>query len=78
MLVSEFGLGIRPGQTMDEEHYGYKIIDYLESRGIGWVCWVFDPEWGPRMMKSWDTYELTPGGEFFKKAMYGELEIQND
>jgi len=78
VLVTEFGIGVQPGQTIDEEHYGYKIIDYLESKGIGWVCWVFDPEWGPRMMKSWDTYELTEGGAFFKKAMYGELKIQND
>lgn len=78
VMVTEFGLGIRPGSTMTEDHYGYKIIDYLESKGIGWICWVYDPEWGPRMLKSWETYELTEGGEFFKKAMHGELEIQND
>ncbi|TFH28020.1 MAG: glycoside hydrolase family 5 protein [Bacteroidia bacterium] len=78
VMVTEFGLGIRPGTTMDEDHYGYHIIDYLESKGISWVCWVYDPEWGPRMLKSWETYELTEGGEFFKKAMKGELEVQNE
>jgi endoglucanase len=78
VVATEFGFGIRPGSTMEEDHYGYKIIDYLESKGISWVCWVYDPEWFPRMLKSWDTYELTPGGEFFKKAMHGELEVQND
>ena len=40
------------------------------------MCWVYDPEWGPRLLKSWDTYELTESGEFFKKAMHGELEFQ--
>jgi len=40
------------------------------------VCWVYDPEWGPQLLKSWNTYELTGSGEFFKKAMRGELEFQ--
>jgi endoglucanase len=78
VVVTEFGFGIRPGSTMDENHYGYKIIDYLESKGISWLCWVYDPEWYPRMMESWDTYELTESGKFFRKAMHGELAIQND
>jgi len=30
------------------------------------------------MLKSWETYELTEAGAFFKKAMHGELEVQND
>jgi hypothetical protein len=78
VMVTEFGLGLRPGTAMNEDHYGFHIINYLESKGISWVCWVYDAEWGPRMLKSFNTYELTPGGEFFKKAMHGELEVQND
>jgi len=54
--------------------YGHAIIRYLEGKGIGWVAWVFDPEWSPRMLRSWDTYELTECGDFFKKAMHGMLE----
>lgn len=77
ILVTEFGFGLRPGTSMEEDHYGYQIISYLESRGIGWVCWVFDPEWGPRLLKSWEPYELTEAGNFFKEAMHGELEVQN-
>ena len=23
---------------------------YLEGRDISWLCWVFDPEWGPRLL----------------------------
>lgn len=77
LMVTEFGFGIRPGSSLEEDHYGYQIISYLESKGIGWVCWIFDPEWGPPLLKSWDPYELTEAGEFFKKAMHGELEVQN-
>ena len=76
VVATEFGFGLRQGQTIDAQHYGNRIISYLESKGISWMCWVYDPEWGPRLLKSWDTYELTESGEFFKKAMHGELEFQ--
>jgi endoglucanase len=78
VVVTEFGFGLRPGQTINAEHYGNRIINYLEGKGIGWICWVYDPEWGPAMLKSWDTYELTGSGDFFKKAMHGELAVQKD
>jgi len=76
VVATEFGFNLRPGQVMDANSYAPRIINFLEGRGISWICWVFDPEWGPRMLKSWDTYELTESGEFFKKAMKGELEFQ--
>jgi len=76
VIATEFGFGLKQGQTIDAQHYGNRIISYLESKGISWMCWVYDPEWGPRLLKSWDTYELTESGEFFKKAMHGELEFQ--
>jgi aryl-phospho-beta-D-glucosidase BglC (GH1 family) len=76
VVATEFGFGLRQGQTINAQHYGNRIISYLESKGISWMCWVYDPEWGPRLLKSWDTYELTESGDFFKKAMHGELEFQ--
>ena len=69
IIATEIGFGLRSGDTIGPNHYGYQVTKYLEDRGIGWMAWVFDPEWGPPMLKSWDTYELTPAGEFFKKAM---------
>ncbi len=78
VFVTEFGFGLRRGQTLDEDHYAYHIIDYLESKRISWACWVYDPEWGPQMLRSWDTYELTESGAFFRDAMQGKLDIQND
>jgi endoglucanase len=74
VVATEFGLMGFPGESTDG-NYGNRIIGYLEGRGIGWMCWVFDPEWGPPMLKSWD-YTLTDGGAFFKKAMHGELDVQ--
>jgi hypothetical protein len=73
VIATEFGFELAPGETLNEDHYGYRIIRYLESRGISWACWDFDPQWGPRILKSWDPYALTPSGEFFKKAMHGEI-----
>ncbi len=69
VIATEIGFGVREGQPADgEDHYGTRITKYLESRGISWLAWVFDPQWGPRMLESWD-FSLTPCGEFFKKAM---------
>lgn len=76
VIATEFGFGLRPGQKMDADHYANRIVKYLEAGGMSWVCWVFDPEWGPRMLKSWEPYELNESGEFFKKAMLGELDFQ--
>ena len=77
VVVTEFGFSVRPGQTIDSDHYATRIVKYLEGKGISWVCWVYDPEWGPSMLKSWDPkYELTGSGEFFKQAMHGDLPFQ--
>jgi endoglucanase len=75
VVATEFGFDLAPGQTVTEDHYGNSIIKYLENKGISWICWDFDPDWGPRLLKSWD-YSLTGSGEFFRKAMHGELGFQ--
>jgi len=67
LFATEFGF------MHDRENYGSRIINYLEENGISWACWVFDPLWEPHMLKSYN-YDLTESGEFFKKAMQGEIQ----
>ena len=74
VIATEFGLHTDMSSP-DYHDYGNRIIKYLEGRGISWICWIYDPEWWPQLLRSWD-YELTEGGEFFKKAMNGELDCQ--
>jgi endoglucanase len=69
VIATEFGFDINEGETLGEDHFGNIIINYLEERKISWLAWVFDPDWTPSMLKSWDTYELTGSGEFFKKTL---------
>ncbi len=70
VIATELGFGIRTGDPADgAAHYGTRITNFLESHGISWLAWVYDPEWGPAMLKTWKNYELTGCGEFFKKAM---------
>lgn len=73
VVATEFGFQVREGQAIGADDYPNAIIRYLEGHGISWVAWCFDPEWGPRMLESWENFELTPAGEFFKKAMHGEI-----
>ena len=74
VLATELSFWLEEGDNIDDDHYGHHIINYLESRNIGWVCWVFDPEWHPQMLKSWDSYELTGVGAFFKDALNGKVQ----
>ncbi len=69
VLATEIGFTEGKGGMADNGAYGVAIIRYLEGRGIGWLVWVFDPDWGQTLYRSWDDYKLTEGGEFFKKAM---------
>ncbi len=73
VVATEFGFIEGDFGLAANEDYGNRIISYLEGKGISWMCWVFDPEWYPQLFKSWDTYELTESGEFFKKALQGKV-----
>jgi len=57
------------GGLADNAEYGDAIIGYMEAKGMSWVAWVFDPDWYPSLLKSWDTYELTESGKFFREAL---------
>ncbi|MGA7721722.1 MAG: cellulase family glycosylhydrolase [Ignavibacteriaceae bacterium] len=59
--------------TPENELYGKTIFKYLEGRGISWLWWVFDPEWGGKMFESWDNYNLTVGGNYYKDALQGKV-----
>lgn len=78
IIATEFGgfpKAPEPGSTATPQKnagYGPEIIRYLESRGISWTVWCFDPEWGPTLIKNWDC-ELNDSGEFARAAMRGEL-----
>jgi len=68
VIATEFGFDDASPVSLDDAgHYGNSIIGYLESRGISWVAWCFDPSWRPVMLKNWD-YELSNSGAFFKQA----------
>jgi hypothetical protein len=69
MIATEIGFDTRPGEVIDDNHYGNRITRFLEQRGISWVAWVFDSKWGPPMLSSYDGFTLNACGEFFKMAM---------
>lgn len=71
LMATEIGFTAGKEGMADNGPYGNAILHYLEGKGISWVAWVYDPEWGPAMLKSWDTYALTESGDFFVKAMQG-------
>jgi hypothetical protein len=70
LVATEIGFTMGHEGMADNGDYGAAIVAYLEAKGISWVAWVFDPEWTPSMISSWDTYALTESGRFFSDAMH--------
>jgi hypothetical protein len=68
IIATEIGFGGKASTL--EGGYGPAIVKYLEGKGISWIAWDFDPEWGPQLIKSWD-FTYTDSGEFFHQAMSG-------
>lgn len=52
----------------NDDTYGPRIINYLDSIGASWVAWVFDGDWTPNMFVGPD-FEPTTQGKFFKEEM---------
>jgi hypothetical protein len=73
IIATEIGFTLGDGSIKDNGDYGKAIITYLESRGMSWTWWVFDPEWGPTGFESWSDYKLTDQGKFFKDATQGKI-----
>ncbi len=69
LIATEIGFTDGKGTLAENGDYGKAIVSYLEGKGISWIAWVFDPEWGPPMLNSWSPYALSESGEFFKQAM---------
>ncbi|HEX3730736.1 MAG TPA: cellulase family glycosylhydrolase, partial [Opitutaceae bacterium] len=69
MIATEIGFSLPAGGTVGDDDYGNRITRFLESRGIGWMAWVFDPDWRPQLLRSFDGFALTGSGEFFRQAL---------
>jgi hypothetical protein len=64
-MVTEFGGFARPQGTNSQPlstaaerdtrkvACGPGIFTHLESKGIGWTVWCFEPDWGPTLIKNW-------------------------
>jgi len=70
IIATEFGFVLKEGEMVDDAHYGNRLTRFLEQRGISWMAWAFDPEWGPKMLTSFDGFALTGFGEFVKVALH--------
>jgi hypothetical protein len=72
IIATEIGFSTEYGPKEVSAKYATEITTYLESRGISWTVWCFDPEWGPSMISSWEPFTLTGEGKFFTDEMHKE------
>ncbi|MCG8370397.1 MAG: glycoside hydrolase family 5 protein [Proteobacteria bacterium] len=73
MILTEIGWVREDGHgahvpVIDDGRYGPMIAEYIESKGLSWTGWVFDPDWSPVMIEDW---EFTPSeqGAFFRQLL---------
>ena len=66
-----YSIGGKFEYMIDDGSFRKAILKYLDKKEISWCAWVFDPDWSPALIKSYD-YEPTHPGAFFKKAMLGK------
>lgn len=65
-------LGYEKGlEGYENDEYGKRIINYFHQKGISWVAWDFDPDWGPQLIRDWK-YTPTESGSFFRSVMLGK------
>jgi hypothetical protein len=69
IIATEIGFSGEYGSKSENAEYANDITNYLASKNISWVVWCFDPEWGPSMISSWETFAPTEEGEFFSGVM---------
>lgn len=74
VVATEFGFWTGGAANPQYADYGPTIIKYLESRDISWIAWVYDPEWDPSLITSWDTFAPTESGKFFNDALQGKVQ----
>lgn len=68
IMATEIGFVLGEGGMKDNGEYGKEIIEYLNSKGISWLWWVFDPEWHPSLIKDWESLTPTEFGLFCKST----------
>lgn len=75
VVATEFGFYLdgQPGAhipAIGTAEYGTTVTDYFAKKGISWVAWCFDPDWGPHLISDW-SYTPTISGTVFKGVMSG-------
>ena len=73
IFVTEMGYYLEGSQEhfIDDGTFRTAILKYFDKKKISWCAWVFDPDWSPALIKSYQ-YEPSHSGRFFSNAMLGK------
>ncbi len=74
VVAPELGFTLGKGGMEDNGEYGKEIVNYMKSKHISWVWWVFDRLWRPTMLQAWKTFKPTDNVKFFKAAAHGRIQ----
>ncbi len=69
VFLGEWGYGHSEDPGRIRQDYGRPLIDFCQTRNIGWTAWIWHDEWTPSMLTSFRTYETTDFGDFVKLVL---------
>ncbi|MCE2438803.1 MAG: cellulase family glycosylhydrolase [Candidatus Latescibacteria bacterium] len=69
VFLGEWGYGHSEDPGRIRQDYGLPLIDFCQTRSIGWTAWIWHDEWTPSMLTSFRTFETTDFGEFVKRVL---------
>lgn len=69
VFLGEWGYGHSEDPGRIRREYAMPLVDFCETRNIGWTAWIWHDEWTPSMLTSFRTFDTTDFGDFVKVAL---------
>ena len=69
VFLGEWGYGHSEDPVRTREDYGRPLIEFCQTRSIGWTAWIWHDEWTPSMLTSFRTFDTTDFGDFVKVVL---------
>ena len=69
VFLGEWGYGHSEDPGRIRKEYAMPLVDFCETRSIGWTAWIWHDEWTPSMLTSFRTFDTTDFGDFVKVVL---------
>ncbi|MDE3001003.1 MAG: cellulase family glycosylhydrolase [Gemmatimonadota bacterium] len=69
VFLGEWGYGHSEDPGRVRQEYAMPLVEFCQTRNIGWTAWIWHDEWTPSMLTSYRTFDTTDFGDFVKRVL---------